>query len=163
MSWLDSVAMTKTHPEVTLYVDGDGCAVKEEVYRVAERYRLPVWVVANRWMRTPDSPRIESVIVGDGLDAADDWIAERAGPRDVVITADIPLAARCLDNGARVLGPKGREFTDESIGGALAGRAISSHLREIGVVTGGPAPMAKKDRSRFLSRLDEIVNSQIRG
>lgn len=143
----------------TIYIDADGCAVKDEVYRVAQRYRWPVVVVANRHLHTPSSPLISAVVVGDGDDVADDYIAERAGRGDIVITADIPLAARALEKEARALGPKGREFTPDSIGDALASRALSQHLREIGVMTGGPAPMARKDRSRFLGKLDELVNA----
>lgn len=146
-------------PMHTIFIDADGCPVKEEVYRVAKRYRLTVRVVANRHLNLPPSTLIQPVIVSDGFDAADDWIAEHAEAGDVVITADIPLAARCLEQGARVLGTKGREFTEDSIGDALASRELSQTLREMGLTTGGPAPMAKKDRSRFLSRLDEIINT----
>jgi uncharacterized protein YaiI (UPF0178 family) len=143
----------------TIYIDADGCPVKNETYKVARRYQLAVRVVANHHVQVPASPLIEVIVVGKGLDEADDWIVEHAGAGDIVITADIPLAARCLQAGARVLGPKGRAFTDDSIGDAVASRALSQHLREIGVNTGGPAPMAAKDRSRFLSRLDEMVNA----
>jgi len=144
----------------TIYIDADGCPVKDETYRVAKRYQLAVRVVANshRHVHLPSSPLVKEVVVGTGFDEADDWIVEQAGVGDIVITADIPLAARCLEKGARVLGPKGKPFTDDSIGNAVASRELSQHLREMGVHTGGPAPMAKKDRSRFLSRLDEIVN-----
>lgn len=143
----------------TIFIDADGCPVKEEVYRVSKRYHLDVRVVANRHLNLPPSPLIQPMVVSDGFDAADDWIAEHAGVGDVVITADIPLAARCLERGARVLGTKGREFTEDSIGDALASRELSQQLREMGVTTGGPAPMAKKDRSRFLSKLDELINA----
>ena len=143
----------------TIYIDADGCPVKQETYKVAVRYQLAVRVVANRHIQIPTSPLIQVVTVGDGFDAADDWIVEHAGVADIVITADIPLAARCLENGARVLGPKGRPFTDDSIGDAVASRALSQHLRESGINTGGPAPMAKKDRSRFLAKLDELINA----
>ncbi len=143
----------------TIFIDADGCPVKEEVYRVAKRYGLVVRVVANRHLNLPASPLIRPVIVADAFDAADDWITEHAETGDAVITADIPLAARCLEQGARVLGVKGREFTDNSIGDALASRELSQQLREMGMTTGGPAPMTKKDRSRFLSRLDEIINA----
>lgn len=142
-----------------IYIDADGCSVKDEVYKVAQRYDLEVRVVANQLQRVPQSPKIEAVVVGKGFDAADDWIAERAEPGDIVVTADIPLAARCVEKGARVLGLKGREFSESSIGDALASRELSQHLRDMGVMTGGPAPMAGKDRSRFLMRLDEIVNA----
>jgi uncharacterized protein YaiI (UPF0178 family) len=141
----------------TIYIDADACAVKEETYKVSTRLRWPVCVVANQYIETPRSSLISAVRVGHGADVADDWIAERVEPGDVVITNDIPLAARCLDKGARVLGQKGREFTDDSIGDALAGRALSEELREMGLPTGGPSPMEKKDRSRFLGKLDQIL------
>ena len=143
----------------TIYIDADGCPVKDETYKVAKRYQLAVRVVANRQTQVPSSPLVEAVVVGKGFDEADDWIVEQAAAGDIVITADIPLAARCLQKGARVLGPKGKPFTDDSIGNAVASRELSQHLREMGIHTGGPAPMAKKDRSRFLARLDELVNA----
>lgn len=143
----------------TIYIDADGCPVKNETYKVAKRYQIPVRVVANRPSQVPASPLIETVVVGQGLDEADDWIVEQAELGDIVITADIPLAARCLQKGARVLGPKGKPFTDNSIGDAVASRELSQQLREMGVHTGGPAPMGKKDRSRFLAKLDELVNA----
>ena len=142
-----------------IYIDADGCPVKDETYKVARRYQLVVNVVSNRPVHVPAWPQIEAIVVGNRLDEADDWIAERAGAGDIVVTADIPLAARCLQAGARVIGPKGKEFTEDSIGDAVASRALSQHLREIGVNTGGPAPMAARDRSRFLSKLDELVNA----
>jgi uncharacterized protein YaiI (UPF0178 family) len=144
---------------LTLYIDADGCPVKEEAYRVARRYDFAVRVVARRRIYVPAAGRIEAVAAGDDFDAADDWIAARAGEADIVVTADLPLAARCLEAGARVLGPKGRELTEESIGDALASRQLAADLREIGVMTGGPAPMQKKDRSRFLQCLDEIAGA----
>ena len=144
---------------LTVFVDADACPVKEEVYRVARRYDWKVAVVANQWMRVPRDDGIELVVVDGGFDAADDWIVERAGARDVVITADIPLAARCLPGGARVLSPKGREFTEDSIGDALATRELMSQLRDLGEVSGGPAPFAKKDRSQFLQRLDTVIQA----
>ncbi len=140
-----------------IFVDADGCPVKDEVCRVAERHGLEVKLVSNTWMRAPSVAWLELVVVDDGFDAADDWIVEQAAERDVVVTADIPLAARCLKKGARVLGPKGRVFTENSIGNALAGREASAHLREMGVMTGGPAPFTKRDRSRFLQRLEELA------
>src|SRR5260370_15734629 len=142
----------------TLFIDADACPVKDEVYRVARRYRLAVKVVANAPLRVPPDPLVE-LVVRPGFGAADDWIAEQAGPGDAVITADIPLAARCLARDARVLDPKGRPFTDNYIGAALATRDLMDELRQGGVVTGGPAPMTPKDRSRFLSKLDEAVNA----
>jgi uncharacterized protein YaiI (UPF0178 family) len=141
----------------SLYIDADACPVKDEVYRVAERYVLPVYVVSNSWVRTPRDPRITSVVVDQGPDIADDWIAERAGPADVVITADIPLAQRCLAAGAQALHPTGRIYTLDNIGGALASRAIGEHLRSMGEITGGPKPFAPADRSRFLQSLDMVV------
>ena len=140
-----------------LYIDADACPVKDEVYRVAERYALAVFVVSNSWIRTPRDPRITSVVVDEGPDVADDWIAERAGAGDVVITADIPLAQRALDAGAQALHPNGRLFTRDNIGGALASRAIGEHLRSVGEITGGPKPFAPADRSRFLQSLDAAV------
>ena len=143
----------------TIYIDADGCPVKDETYKVARRYQLRVRLVANRPLQVPVSPLIDSVAVGQGFDEADDWIVDHATAGDIVITADIPLAARCLDQGARVLGPKGRAFTEASIGDALASRELSQHLREMGIQTGGRAPMGKKDRSRFLAKLDELVHA----
>lgn len=144
---------------LTIFIDADGCPVKDEVYRVALRYGLTVRVVANTPIAVPRSKRIETVVVKNTPDAADFWIAEHVEPDDIVVTADIPLAASCLEKKARVVGPKGREFTGDSIGEALAMRELTGHLRDMGIMTGGPAPFASKDRSRFLSRLDEIVNA----
>ena len=141
----------------TIYIDADACSVKKETYKVAVRHGWPVRVVANQYIQTPRTPLIVCIMVGKGEDVADDWIAERSGMGDVVITNDIPLASRCLEGGARVLGQKGHEFTPESIGDALAGRELSQNLREMGVMTGGPKPMEQKDRSRFLGKLDEII------
>jgi uncharacterized protein YaiI (UPF0178 family) len=141
-----------------LYVDADACPVKDEIYRVARRYSMRVAVVANAPLRVPADPLVE-LVVRPGFGAADDWIAEQAGPGDVVVTADIPLAARCLAKEARVLDAKGRPFTDNDIGSALALREIMDGLRQGGTMTGGPAPMTPKDRSRFLSKLDEVVNA----
>jgi uncharacterized protein YaiI (UPF0178 family) len=140
-----------------LYIDADACPVKDEVYRVADRYRLAVFVVSNSWIRTPSNPRVTSVVVEEGPDVADDWIAERAGPADVVITADIPLAGRVLGAGAQALHPNGRVFSQDNIGGALASRAIGEHLRSFGEITGGPKPFGPADRSRFLQSLDAAV------
>jgi uncharacterized protein YaiI (UPF0178 family) len=143
---------------LTVYVDADACPVKEEIYRVTRRYAMRVAVVANAPLRVPAGGLVE-LVVRTGFGAADDWIAEQAGPGDIVITADVPLAARCLEKGARVLGPKGEEFTENDIGGALAMRDLLEQLRQGGAVTGGPAPMTQRDRSRFLSKLDELVNA----
>lgn len=142
-----------------IYIDADGCAVKDEIYRVAERYQLKVFVVANKPLNVPFDPRIEMVVVPGGLDVADDWIAEHIKIGDIAITSDIPLADRCIKNQARVLGPKGIEFTEDSIGGALATRELMTHLRSIGQMGGGPSSMAKKDRSQFLSKLDQMINA----
>jgi uncharacterized protein YaiI (UPF0178 family) len=142
-----------------IFIDADGCPVKEEVYRVARRYGLEVALVANSSMRAPSDATIEMVVVDVKFDAADDWIVEHVGENDVVITADIPLASRCLKKQAMVLRPTGRDFTEENIGEALATRELMSHLRDLGTLTGGPAPFENRDRSRFLHRLDEIVQS----
>ncbi|GBE14562.1 MAG TPA: YaiI/YqxD family protein [Proteobacteria bacterium] len=141
-----------------IYIDADACPVKEETYKVADRYSVDVCVVANSWMRTPLNKRVAFQIVPGDFDAADDWIADHAGPGDIVVTGDIPLAARCIEAGARVLGTRGEEFTEAGIGDALAMRALKDYLRQTGEFTGGPAPMDKKNRSRFLSRLDEMIN-----
>lgn len=140
-----------------IYVDADACPVKEEVYRVARRLSVPVAVVANARMRVPDEELIELTVVGDAIDAADDWIAERAKEGDVVVTADILLAARCLERGARVVSPTGRAFDAESIGDVVATRALMAELRERGEARGGPPPFDPKDRSRFLQTLDQAL------
>jgi hypothetical protein len=149
----------------TIFVDADACPVKDEVYRVATRYGLAVKLVANPWMRAPKGlPKgsVEMVVVAEGPDAADDWIAERARPHDIVVTADIPLADRALKAGAAALSPKGRPFTTDSIGAALAQRSVMDHLRGVGEITGGPSAFAPADRSRFLSALDQAVNLSLR-
>jgi len=140
-----------------LFIDADACPVKDEVYRVAARYGLHVFVVSNSWINTPREPWIEQVVVDAGPDIADDWIAERAGPGDIVITADIPLADRCLKAGAQALKANGQPFTPDSIGSALAGRMVGEHLRSMGVATSGPPPFGPKDRSAFLQALDQAV------
>lgn len=141
----------------SIFIDADACPVKDEVYRVAARYGLQVFVVSNAWINTPREKWIEQVVVDAGPDLADDWIAERAGPGDVVITADIPLADRCLKAGAQALKSNGQPFTPDSIGSALAGRLVGEHLRSIGVATSGPPPFGAADRSRFLQALDQAV------
>ena len=141
----------------TIYVDADACPVKAEIYKVAERHGWTVQVVANDIIALPLHPLIKRVVVGDGFDAADDWIAERAGAGDVVITADVPLAARCVKAGAQVLAPNGKGFSDRSIGMALASRNLMAELREAGQVTGGPKPFSQRDRSAFLSALHETI------
>jgi uncharacterized protein YaiI (UPF0178 family) len=147
---------------VKILVDADACPVKAEISRVALRLGLRVCLVTNQQMRDPGENHVELVVVDAQFDSADDWIVERADRNDVVVTTDIPLAARCLEKGARVLAPTGRIFTEDSIGDALASRAISAHLRELGAITGGPAPFGKEDRSRFLHRLDEVVQAALR-
>jgi len=142
---------------MAIYIDADACPVKAEIYRVAERYQLKVFVVANSYMNVPRDPRIELVVVADSFDAADNWIAERAGPGDIVVTADIPLADRSLKAGALVIGNTGVPFTPSSIGMAMANRDLLSNLRAMGEVTGGPKPMSQRDRSQFLSALDEAI------
>ncbi|WP_169977557.1 YaiI/YqxD family protein [Tautonia rosea] len=142
---------------MAIYVDADACPVKDEVYRVARRYGETVRVVANAPLRVPEHDQIELVVVRGGFEAADDWIAEQIGPGDLVVTADIPLADRCLKAGARALGPKGYPFTDDSIGERLATRAILDQLRQAGQYGGGPSAFAKTDRSRFLGKLDEML------
>lgn len=141
-----------------IYVDADACPVKDETYRVAARYGLKVWVVANQSMRTPREGDVELVVVPGGFDAADDWIAERAGAGDIVISQDIPLAARCLERGAVVLRPNGSRFTEDNIGDALASRELLSQLRDMGTIGGGPPPFGKKDRSAFLQALDRVIH-----
>ena len=144
---------------MSIYVDADACPVKEEIYRVARRYSTKVFVVSNSPLRVPREETFEFVGVSGGFDVADDWIAERARTGDIVITADIPLAGRCLQQGARVLGPTGLEFTEEAIGDALATRALLDMLRQSGDFRRGPSPFARSDRSRFLSKLDELVHA----
>ena len=140
-----------------ILVDADACPVKEEIYRVARRHDVPVRVVANNWFRVPREPLIEQVVVGDGFDAADDWIAERADAASIVVTGDILLADRCVKLGATVLGHTGRPFTAATIGNAVASRALAEHRRAMGEERGGPAPFVAADRSRFLSALDAAI------
>jgi uncharacterized protein YaiI (UPF0178 family) len=142
-----------------IFVDADACPVKPEVYRVARRYRLDVTLVANSWMRIPDERWIELEVVGNDFDAADDWIVEHVQPDDIVITADIPLANRCLKGGASVIGTTGKPFTENNIGLSVATRDLLAELRGAGEITGGPPPLEKRDRSRFLQRLDDVIQS----
>ena len=154
------MAETREEPKpqaIRVFVDADACPVKPEIYRVAERYGLMVYVVANAFMAVPRSDMIERVIVPEGPDIADNWIAERAGDSDIVITADIPLAGRCVKKGATVVGPTGKPFTDDSMGMALATRDLLTDLRSAGAITRGPAPLSRQDISRFLSALDLAV------
>lgn len=143
-------------PEI--YVDADACPVKEEVARVADRHGLVVHMVSNQWIRLPENPAVRRVVVGADFDAADDWIAAAIGPRDIAVTADIPLAARCLKAGARVLGPAGKPFTEDNIGTALAVRDLNTHLRDTGEIRGGGPAFTRKDRSRFLQALEAAVH-----
>ena len=142
---------------ITIYVDADACPVKAEVYRVAERHGVKVYVVANSFIAVPRDPLIERVIVPSGLDVADDWIAERAAPGAIVVTADIPLASRAINAGAAAIAPNGRAFTETSIGNVLATRNLMEGLRSAGQITGGPPPFAARDRSAFLSALDLAI------
>jgi uncharacterized protein YaiI (UPF0178 family) len=144
-------------PIGTIYVDADACPVKAEVYTVAERHRWPVIVVANSPMAVPRDADVRLEVVPSGPDVADDWIAERAKPGDVVVTADVPLASRCVKAGAAVIGPTGKPFNDASIGMALAVRDLMTDLRSAGAITGGPRPFSREDRSRFLQALHQAV------
>lgn len=142
-----------------IFVDADACPVKREVYRVANRYCLKVTLVTNSWMRVPDKQWIALEIVKNGYDAADDWIVEHIQQHDIVVTADILLANRCLKKGAQVIGPTGKPFTENNIGQAVATRDLLSDLRNAGEITSGPPPQKKSDRSRFLQQLDEVIQS----
>jgi len=145
-----------------IYVDADACPVKAETVKVAERHGLPVVFVANAWFAAPRAPRVRVQVVSGSFDAADDWIVEHLQPRDVVVTADIPLAARALKRGARVLGPAGKPFTGDNIGDALATRELMADLRAYGV-GGGPPPFGPRDRSRFLEALEQVVREAKKG
>jgi uncharacterized protein len=147
-----------------IYVDGDACPVREEIYRVAARLRLTVFVISNgsRPIRPPGAANVKMVLVGNNADATDDWIAEHISAVDVCVTSDIPLASRCLTKGARVVAPTGKQWTQANIGNALVGREIARHLRELGTNTRGPAPLTKRDRSRFLSTLDTALQAALR-
>ncbi len=142
-----------------IFVDADACPVKQEVYRVAQRYGLEVTLVANSRMRTPDEDWLVLEVVDDGFDAADDWIVDHVEAHDIVITADIPLASRCLKAGARVIGSTGKPFTDGNISQAVATRGLLAELRGAGEITGGPPPITRRDRSLFLQKLDEAIQS----
>jgi hypothetical protein len=147
---------------IEIFVDADACPVKDETYVVAARYRVPVTLVANARIAVPEGLGVRRVVVDQGPDAADDWIAQHVHEGDVVVTADVPLAARCLARGARVVGTGGRVFTEDSIGGQLATRDLKASLREAGVASGGPAVLSSRDRSRFASKLDELVQRGLR-
>ncbi len=142
-----------------IYIDADACPVKPEIYRVANRYELKVTVVANSWMRTPNRPGIVLEVVDDGFDAADDWIVEHVQAEDIVVTADILLASRCLKKGARAIGTQGKPFTEENIGQTVATRDLLAELRGAGEITGGPPPLTQRDRSKFLQQLDAMIQS----
>ena len=142
-----------------IYVDADACPVKQEVYRVAKRYQLEVTLVANSWMRIPDERWLKLEVVGEGFDEADDWIVDHVEADDIVVTADIPLASRCIKEGASVIGTTGKPFTENNIGSVLATRDLLSELRGAGEITGGPPPLQKRDRSRFLQALDEAIQT----
>jgi uncharacterized protein YaiI (UPF0178 family) len=146
-----------SNPPITIFVDADACPVKDEVYKVAARHGLKTYVVANSWINVPREAHIERVVVEAGPDVADNWIAERSGSGGIVITADIPLAARCVKAGASVISPTGKAFTEASIGMALATRNLMDDLRSSGEITGGPRPFARQDRSAFLSALDLAI------
>ena len=147
---------------IEIFVDGDACPVKEETYVVATRYEVRVALVANAPMRVPRDLGVEMIVVDQGPDAADDWIVANVRSGDVVVTADIPLAARCLEAGAFVLGTHGRVFSEDSIGSQLAVRDLKTTLRESGIESAGPPPISAKERSRFLSKLDELVQASLR-
>ena len=149
--------MNETPKTTRIYVDADACPVKDEIYRVAIRLGVPVSVVAGNFIRVPQDPLIERVAAGSGMDAADDWIAERARPGDVVITSDIPLASRCVKAGAEVLAPNGKPFSEASIGMTLAMRNLMTDLRSSGEITGGPKSFSPRDRSAFLAALDQTL------
>ncbi len=147
---------------IEIFVDGDACSVKDETYVVATRYGVRVVVVANSHIHVPEDLGVVMIVVDRGPDAADDWIVAQVRAGDVVVTGDIPLAARCLEAGARVLGTTGRIFDEDSIGDRLATRDLKAHLRETGLISGGPPPLSAKDRSRFSSKLDELVQASLR-
>lgn len=149
--------MTEPASSIRILVDADACPVKDEIYKVAARHNLPVTIVAGGFIRVPQDPMIERIAAGPGMDAADDWIAERADARSIVITADIPLASRCVKAGSAVIAPNGKPFTEQSIGMTLAMRNLMHDLRSSGDITGGPAPFKPSDRSAFLSALDTAI------
>ncbi len=146
-----------------IYIDADGCPVKDETYRVAARHQMNVFVVANKNIQIPLHPTITMKVVSGNPDAADDWIAENIKPKDICITADIPLADRCLKASARAIGPRGDEWTEDNIGDALATRELMKTLREMGEVRGGPAPMSPRDKSAYLSGLEQLIQKIKRG
>lgn len=142
---------------IQIYIDADGCPVKDEVYKVAARYQIQVFVVANKYLNIPIAPSIEMKVVSGGFDAADNWIVAQITPHDIAVTSDILLAERCVKKGARALDPKGNEFTEDNIGMAVANRELMQNLRHMGEMRGGPSAMDKKARSKFLSTLDRMI------
>ena len=161
----NSRVQKRTWPKLTdIYVDADACPVREEIYRVAACLHVSVFVVSNgsRPIRSPRMTNVSVVLVGDGADAADDWIAEHIGTTDVCVTSDIPLASRCFKRGAHVVSPIGKQWAEANIGNALAGRDIARHLRELGEKRRRPAPLTKQDRSRFLGVLDTALQAALR-
>lgn len=142
---------------LNIFIDGDACPVKKETYKVAERYQLTVYVVANQYINVPMSTRIRMEVVTGSFDAADDWIVQRVEKNDIVITSDILLAKRCIEKGAKLIGPKGNELDENTIGNAISGRDIAEHLRDLGHQGTGPSTMTSSDRSKFLSKLDQII------
>ncbi len=147
---------------VEIYIDGDACPVKDECFRVAGRHHLKTFVVTNSYLRLPQTPMIELVVVSDGFDAADDWIADNISTNDIAITSDIPLASRCLKAGAHVFGPGGKAFTTDGIGMALAMRELNAHLRDTGEIRGGGPAFSNKDRSQFLNQLENAIQKALR-
>lgn len=149
------------HPLITLYIDGDACPVKDEVLKVSYRHKLPVYIVSNQWMRISVGPLVQKIVVPDGADAADDWIADHITAGGIAITADILLAKRCLDQGALVIGPTGRPFTEANIGMALGMRDLKAHMRETGESKGYNPGFTKADRSRFLQALESAIRTLV--
>jgi uncharacterized protein YaiI (UPF0178 family) len=152
---------------IAIYIDADACPVKQEIYRVAERHALKgtalkVFVVSNSPIAVPNDEMIERIVVGSGMDEADNWIAERARRSDIVVTADVPLASRCVKTGASVIAPNGKAFTEDSIGNTLATRNLMDSLRSAGAITSGPKPFSPRDRSEFLSTLDRAIVRLVR-
>lgn len=155
--------MSDAKSQHAIYVDADACPVKDEAVRVGERHGWPIHFVSNSWMRLAEGPLIKRVVVAEGPDAADDWIAEHISSGDIAVTADIPLASRCLEKGAHVIGPTGKPFTPSSIGMALAMRELSAHLRETGESKGYNASFTRRDRSSFLEAMEAAVQRTLRG
>ena len=148
--------------QIVIFIDGDACPVKDEVLRVAERHKLPVFLVSNQWLRMEVGPLVQKIVVSEGADEADNWIADHIGKKGIAITADIPLAGRCLAAGAIVLGPTGKEFSNENIGMALAVREINQHRRETGESKGFNASFTKRDRSDFLQAIEKSIQGLLR-